>query len=274
MNGLPELLEQGRRFAEQHIPPGSLPSQVPAAVIMLATGVVISVLGARLVRPGLTAAFGIAGAIAAGRFAGGVNLPVAATVVVGALAVGALGFALHRLWVGLASSGMLVVVALSVFGYYRILPEVAAFNQSRPVVVAAAGDAGFVLLETSQQSAYSRPSPDKWARDFWTHLTGRQADIEKQLLVIGAAAALIGLLLGVLATRPALIVCTALVGTALVASGLSALSAAWVPGYYQSAVDSPGLLAAAAAGLLGSSLLLQALLNRRPPPRPATAPAR
>ncbi|MHC4091931.1 MAG: hypothetical protein ACYSVY_16975, partial [Planctomycetota bacterium] len=188
--------------------------------------------------------------------------------------VGAIGYCLHRLWVGLAAACITAAVALSVFSYYRILPDLAAFNESYPAAAHDATQPAFALLDAGQQREYVEQSPQKWARDFWAHLTRGQADVERKIGVIGAVAALIGLLLGTLATRPALIVCTALVGTSLVAAGLMVLAAALFPEYHQSALDHPRLLAGAGAGLLLSSLLLQAMLTRRPPPRPIAAPAR
>ena len=91
--------------------------------------------------------------------------------------------------------------------------------------------------------------------------------------VIGIVAALLGLLLGAVATRPALIVCTALFGTALVGSGLAALAAALVPDHYHSALNHPGWLGGAGAVLLLASLVLQTALTRPPPASPAAAPA-
>ena len=274
MDGLPEMLEQGRRFAEQHVPPESLPPPVPVALMVLLAGIVIGVLGAKLARPALTAAFGIGGAVAAGELARAFELPLAFTVIIGALLIGVIGFCLHRLWVGLATSFVLVAVVLSIFGYYRILPEAVTFNQTYPAVVSGAADAEFALPDAEQRAEYNRRSPQKWARDFWAHLTHRQADVEERIAVIGAAAALAGLLLGVLATRLAWVACSALVGTSLVASGAMALAATLVPDHYRAALDNPRWLVAAGVGLLLCSLLLQALLNRRSPPRPTTVPAR
>ena len=71
MSGLTQILDQVSRFAEQHLPAEALEPAVPAAILVVATGVVISVLGARLIRPALTAGFGVGGAVAGGTPANG-----------------------------------------------------------------------------------------------------------------------------------------------------------------------------------------------------------
>jgi len=274
MNDWRDILDQGRLLVEQHVPTDALPPAVPAAVLVLLLGVGISVLGARLARPVLTTVFGVAGAFLAGRYAWGLDVPTILPVVIAAVVVGGIGYLLYRLWIGVAASVVLVLVAWSIFGYCRIWPEAVSYNETNPIVAPISAGAEFTLPDAVQQQKYNNAKPDEWARDFWAHLTGRQADVQTTVIAIGAAAALVGLLLGVLATRAALIVCTALVGTSLAVAGCLALASVLFPEYCQSALDSPRLLGGAGAGLLASSLLLQALLTRRSPARPATAPER
>ncbi|MCP4247382.1 MAG: hypothetical protein GY778_10080 [bacterium] len=273
MDGWSDIAEQGRRLIEQHLPAEAIPPVAPVAIVALLVGVMVAVLGARLARPVLTAGFGVAGALAALRYACMLDLPQAVTVVLASVTLSVTGYLLYRLWIGVAAGAMMAALALGVFGFYRVLPEVAPFNESYPAVIAQSDEGGFALLDAEQQRTYLEKSPRTWAHDFWTHLTAQQADVQRNVVVIGVAAALMGLLLGALATRPALIVCTALFGTALVGSGLAALAAALVPEQYQSALNHPVWLGGAGAVLLLASLVLQTALTRPPPAAPATAPA-
>ena len=274
MYDLSELVDQGRLFAEQHVPAEVLTRVVPVGVAVVAAGVLISVLGARLVRPVLTLAFFGAGAAVAGRYANMVDIPPPVTMLLGGVLLGCFGYVLYRLWVGLLIAGVVVTVAMSVFGYYRILPEVPAFEAIASPTEVDDSAVEFALLEPGEQIEYNQRSPETWARDFWAHLTSRQADIGNKMAVIGAVAALAGLLLGLLATRGALIACTALVGTSLVMSGASLLASRLAPQIYTSALEQPRLVTGAWVGLLIASLVLQGLLNRRPPARPVLEPAR
>ena len=274
MNDLSELVDQGRMFAEQHVPAEVLSQAVPVGAALLAVGVLISVLGARLVRPVVTLAFAGAGAALAMRYAHLVDVPLPVTGLVAAVVLGGVGYALHRLWVGLLIAVVASSLALSVFGYYRIVPELPAFQETYAPDVAADAAGEFALLDPSGQAEYNFRSPKTWARDFWAHLTSRQADIGGKIAVIVAGAALVGLLFGLLATRGALIACTALVGTSLVMSGVSLLVSRLAPDIHASAVGQPRLVAGAWAGLLLASLVLQALLNRRAAARPVLEAAR
>jgi len=273
MEGFTQILEQARRFAEQHVPTEALSASVPTALLLISAGVVLGVLGARLIRPLLAVAFGAAGAFAAGRLACAQGLPVPVLAILGAALAGGLGYLLHRLWVGVGVGMLLAVVALSVFGYHRVLPEVVEYQQVT-VVTGVDGVAEFVLPEPPAEGGVVGPGPEQWARDFWAHLTRRHSDVNRQVAAIGTAAALLGLLVGTLATRFALIVSTALVGTSLVASGAALLTAEVFPTVYQSALEQPRMLYGAGGGLLLISVVLQAMLNRRPPQQPALEPAR
>jgi len=274
VDGLGDILQQVREFAAQHVPADALPPTVPLATLVMLTGVVVAVFGARLARLALTTAFGLGGAYAAARFAHAMDLPPALSVIVGAALIAGIGYCLYRLWVGIGVAALLCMLALSVFGYYRVLPEAIRFNESHPASVALPGESGFTLLDAGEQAEYSHPSPQKWAHDFWTHLTTQQADIRRNGAAVALAAALVGLLVGLLATRPALVACTALVGTAVVGSGLLAFSGALAPRYYRAALDRPVVLAGAAAGLFLVSVVLQARLGRRLAPSPVAKPAK
>ncbi|HUU81939.1 MAG TPA: hypothetical protein VM243_00420 [Phycisphaerae bacterium] len=273
MNGLSQILEQVNRFAEQHVPAEMLQPVVPAAVLLLAVGVVISVLGAKLTRPALTAGFGVCGAMAGGKFACLTGLPVPITVIGAALIAGGVGFLLYRLWIGVGAAIILAVIALSAFGYVRILPELDTFQPAGITAAADGAAVAFELPEPEEQAAYLQESPQEWLHSFWNHVTSRQPSVQTKLATITAGAALLGLLLGAILARPTLILYTSLAGTALVISGLGLLTANLHPELYRSALDHPRLLAGAGIGLLLSSLVLQARLFRRPPAPPPSQPA-
>lgn len=267
MNDLSHILEQGQRFVEQHVPPDAIPPVVPVAIVILAVGVLVSVLGARLIRPLLTIGFAAAGGWLVLKQVCTCFIPQPVAAVIGAILAGGLGYFLHRLWVGIGAAVLLTTLALGVFGYFQILPEVSTFEETSPTV--AAREAGeFALLTPDEQRQYMERSPEKWARDFWSHVTDRQAGVQRNVALIGGIAALVGLLIGACATRFALIVSTSLLGTSLVVTGTMLLGARLCGEAYRSALDQPNLLAGAGAGLLLSSLILQALLNRRRPERP------
>ncbi len=280
MTGLNEILEQARLFAEQHVPPEVFSQAVPAAIAVVAVGVLISVLGARLVRPVVTLAFALVGAAAAWRLSQHLappwpaNIPAPVAITLGGLVAGLFGYALHRLWVGLLIAAVSASIALSAFGYYRILPEIPAYQELSNPTLADNDRTEFVLLDAADQAQYAQRDPQTWAKDFWAHLTARHADIGGKTAVVGAGAALVGLLLGLLATRGALILCTALVGTLSVLAGVSVVVARMAPEVHSSALQHPRLIAASWAGLLVCSLVLQGLLNRRPPAHPTLESAR
>jgi hypothetical protein len=272
MNGMSRILEQASRFVEQQLPPEAIQPVVPAAILLIIAGVLVGVLGARLIRPGLTAIFGIGGALAGGQCAHATGLPMPVTVIISGLVAGGIGYALYRLWVGVGAAMVLAGIAVSVFAYQRIAPEVETFESSG--VTAAVGDeaAKFAVLDPDEQQDYLTHSPEKWARQFWTHLTGRQSGIGRRLAAIAGAGGLLGLLLGVILTRPTLILYTSFVGTSLVAGGLAVLAARLDVELYRSALASPGLLTGAMASLLLTSLVLQARLYRPPPASPPSQP--
>jgi hypothetical protein len=180
MGSLTQILDQVNRFAEQHLPAEALEPVVPAAIMVVATGVVISVLGARLIRPALTAGFGVGGAVAGGQFACATGLPVPVTVVIGALIAGGVGYVLHRLWVGAGAAVVLAILAVSVFGYLRILPEVETFQPEGIAATVEGAAADFELLDPDEQEAYLDQSLGEWARGFWAHLTGQQPDVGRR----------------------------------------------------------------------------------------------
>lgn len=271
MDNISYIQEQLRLFAEQHVPPEVLGQAVVAGLATLVGGIILAVLGARLVRPVVTIAFALVGAGLGVKYAYLLPLPLPLVAIAGAFVLGAIGFLIHKLLVGIVIAAVVAVVALSVFGYREIGPELSQYLDQQQGVMAADG-AEFALLTPEQQSAYTAQSPITWAEGFWNHLRSKDADIQGKMAAVGAVAALAGLLLGVLATRFALIVTTSLLGTALVAVGLAIVGSEYAPDLYTRAMEASGLVPSALLGLFLASMVLQGLLNRRPP-KPQVLPA-
>ena len=82
-----------------------------------------------------------------------------------------------------------------------------------------------------------------------------------------------GLLVGLLAARPTLILSTALLGTVLVVGSMVTLLTKFIPDSYQALVERPGLSGVAVGGFLVTSLILQSILTHKgkvPETKPST----
>ena len=58
---------------------------------------------------------------------------------VGALMIGIIGYQTFRLWVGLGAAMVLSTVALSLFGYQKIVPHMAEFDQTASTMAGRSG---------------------------------------------------------------------------------------------------------------------------------------
>jgi hypothetical protein len=258
-----QLWEQAQRLFTYHVPTDSLPPLVPAALVLLAGGVVVAVLGARLARPALAGVFGLGGAIAAGRLSAEYGWSLAASVIIGGIVLAGAGFLLYRLWVAVAAGGILVALALGVVAYQRALPELQSYNQAS-LTANVTEEAGFAVLSPDEQARYIREDAGQWARGFWNHVTARHAGVQRNLAIIGGIAALLGITLGLIATRFTLILGTSLIGTALVGGAMAALAHNFTPNAYREALSNPPWLYGGIAAFLLCSLVFQARLNRKP----------
>ena len=129
MTEIQAVIDQIRMFADQHVDVNWMQQAVPAATLCLIAGVVLCVLGAKLSRYGAAFAFAALGGFGGAYFANrtGFAFPICAAA--GALAIGVVGYLTFRLWVGVAAAVVFSSVALGAFGYHRVLPHVAEFNQ-------------------------------------------------------------------------------------------------------------------------------------------------
>lgn len=265
---LTQFLDQVQRLWDAHVPAGYQVPLYPVAVGMLLVGIGLSVLGAKLARPGITCGFGALGALAGAALAPELDWPLAVVIILGTAIGAVVGYGLFRLWVGLAAAAFLTTLTVGVYGGQIVVPH---FIDYEPLHTF---DGNFALPSASEEDpAECKLSTVKtWARDFWLYVQSREADVNKRILGIGLVAALAGLLLGALLPRLTLIITSSLVGTVLVMSGLAGLATLCGIELAQAYERHGQIVGAAALIFLSSSLLLQSLLTRKAP-RPAPPPA-
>jgi hypothetical protein len=273
MNEIQQIIEQFRLLTEQHLPAEMLPHVAWGGIVFLVVGAGLCVLGAKLARWGITCAFVGVGGFIGSQFAGIAGFPAVPCVAIGAAAVGIIAFMTYRLWVGVAAAVVLLGIALGVFGYDRIVPHVRSFEPAAVWSVGeeAAGD--FTLLTPEQQDAYVNRTPGQWFRDLWTFVRERDADAPRLFQAVGLAATIMGLLIGVLAVRPTLILSTSLIGTFLVVSGLAALGQQFMPSVYQGGFNHPVVVGLMVGAFAISSIIVQTMLTRKTPSSRAEASA-
>lgn len=264
MNEIETILEQGRLFVVQHAPSEVLTSAVPAAIVFLIAGIGLSVLGAKLARFGMTAAFVVLGGLAGVWFGRELGFSPLPCVLVGAFLIGIISYLSFRLLVGLAAAVVFSSVVVGAFGYHRVIPYVSEFEQTLPLS-ASANSSTFVIPSTEQQQAYRDRDPRRWATEFWAFVTARDSNTARNSKAITIVALLTGLCLGLLAVRWALIISTSIVGTSLVTAGVATLLTHSVPESYQAFQNNPGLLGIGVGGFLVTSLIVQTMLSRQSP---------
>ncbi len=263
MNEIETLLEQARLFFVQHAPADALRGAVPAAVAMLVAGVGLSVLGAKLAKFGLTAAFVVLGGAIGSRFAHEFDFPAAICVAGGALLIGVIGYQTLRLWVGVLAAVVFSSFVLGTFGYQRLVPYVGQFEQHQQPSIES--PIAFSLPTPTEQQAYRDRTPRQWAEEFWAFVTLKDASTARSTKALAIVALLTGLCLGIVAARWALILATSLIGTALVTTAMATLLTKSVPASYQAFQNNPGLAGIGVGGFLVTSLILQTMLSRKSP---------
>lgn len=262
MNEMSTLIERLAANLAQQLPPDTLTRVVPAAVVLLIAGIGLSVLGAKLARPGFALLFAGLGATF-GAFFGresGYSVPLCAMVAAAMLAT--VAHLTFRIWAGVATALALTVVALGAFGYRNVAPHVTEFES---VYVAPAFQATVPSdgASTEVKSPMFDKNAGEWAQQFWSYIKQEHANValNGQLLVAAALAA--GLFIGVVLVRPMLILTTSLFGTAFMVSGIMTLLGRLVPSAYQAVENNPGIMGMGIGGLFVTSVILQTLLTRR-----------
>ena len=262
---LTQFVDQVQRLWQTHVPPEYQVPVLPVAIGMLVLGIGLSVLGAKLARLGITLGFAAVGALAAMPLAPSINQPVAAVALIGSLVSGGLGYALFRLWVGLAAATLLTAIAVGVYGGQVVVPHFMAYDSTQNF------DGSFSLPAAAEEQTPANQQTlsdlETWASDFWVYVQSRETDVNKRVCGIGLAAGMLGLLVGMLLPRLTVIVASSVVGTFLVMSGLAGLAARFHLDLPQAAGQHGRAIALAGIVFWCASLLLQALLTRPAPPR-------
>lgn len=277
MDQVASILEQLRLFTVQHAPDQVPTGAVPVALLLLGVGVVLSVVGAKFARFGLTTAFVVLGGLLGDRFAVNFEFSRAVCIPVGAALIGLIGFQTFRLWVGVAVAALLSAVVLSGFSVRGMLPHLSEYvDTAAPVFgeVVPAAEQEFMIPSPEEQAAYMNRDPGVWFSDFWKFLTERDANIARNTQALAILTALGGLCLGLVAVRPSLIAATSLAGTGMVVAGIGTMMASSVPSAYASVQSNPRIIGLGILAFLATSLVLQTLLMRKSTvggPKPAKA---
>lgn len=270
MTTLAPIVEQAQLYLSNHVSPELLQRTVLIPLGFLAAGVALCVLGAKLARPGLTTAFGLLGGLLGVGFARESGYSAALGGLLAAAMFATIAFLTFRLWVGMVAAVVFSAVALGAFGYQRVAPHVAEFQEVSGLSAGSHADAVFAP-DAQSTHAHRGLLPEQWAQQLWTYVaTKKDATVRRDVQLMGAGVGLIGLFLGVIAVRWMLILSTSVLGTILVTSGVAAVFARSIPASYQSLVHHPGLVGVGVGGFLMTSFIVQTLLTRKAP-RPAEA---
>jgi len=262
MSEFSTMIEQAQSMVQQHAPAEVLSQAVPMAILLMVGGMGVSVLGAKLSRVAATLGFAIAGGVGGYYFAGPSGLPLPVCIAGGGLVAGVIGHQTLRFWVGVLTAGVLAAASLGVFGYQRVAPYVTEFEQSQQIT-SEDGAFMFTVPSPEEQEAYRDRNPATWAQEFWAFATERDPGLSRSAQSIGILAILTGLCLGVVAMRWALILSTAMVGTALITTGIAGLAGHyWPQQAYQAFEARPALFGAVIGGFLVSSLIVQTAMTR------------
>ena len=265
-----QFIDQVQRLWETHVPAAHQVPALPAAVVLLVVGIGLSVLGARLARFGITCGFGAVGAFVALALGPVGNVPTFALVLIGALIAGGIGFALFRLWVGLAAAALFSVAAVGAYGGQVVMPH---FLEYEP---AYNFDGTFALSDPAGDATADDALSDlqTWAEGFWFQVQSQETDVNRRILGVGLAAGLVGILLGALLPRFTLIITSSVMGTVLVMAGLAGFASQLQVDIPQATTQHARVVAAAGGVFLVASLLLQALLTRKAPPPVVARPSK
>ncbi len=281
MNDFDAILQQGRSLIEAYVPSGALTASGWWALLTLALGVLVCVLGAKLARGAITACFVGVGGLVGSSFATLLELPALPCAIVAGAVVGVVAFMTYRLWAGVLTALVVSSIVLTVFGYQRVVPHLASFEPaptlSARVPDAAGGEA--VPLESSDvRTAVARAAAAEWISEFRTFLAQQDSRIGSHAEAVALGSGLIGLFLGVVVVRFALIAATAILGTSMITGSILSLCQSAAPGVYETLSGRPAVLGMAVGALLVASVVLQSILTRRPraeapPPRAKPVPA-
>jgi MFS family permease len=204
----------------------------PAAGCVLA-GLVLMFWGARVIR-GLIllvwmGAGGYIGWLLAQHFA----KPSALGIVGGAVVAALVGTALARLWIGALSGALAALVALSAYGFSQDIPtRFGEFTRSHRQPAPTANNE-FPLGERGAATARVAESPLRMAYWFAADLYRRGDPLLWNTFTRVGGAALVGLIVGLIASRWAMIFWTSLAGLLVMTGGSLVLAAGQWPKWHE-----------------------------------------
>ncbi len=268
-----DLVSQIETFVHQSLPAAALDQAVLAALVALIAGIGLCVLGAKLARFALTCACITGGGyLGMALIAPDMGLPSAACAVGGAVVVGAIGFLSFRLWVGLMAASLASALVLGAFSYQRVLPYLDDFNIGGEAMALSspAEYAQDFKLAAAERIVEAKASTREALAEYWDFVKARDMKVVPHARSLGLGAALLGLFVGIVAMRFALILSTSFLGTMLVGSGVTGLLSGFSPGFYKAVAQHQSFATAALGMCFVISLILQARLTRKP----STAPAK
>jgi hypothetical protein len=262
MNALEQITQQISSLAEHHLPEeAAVPVFIAAPAALVVLGLLTAVLGAKLARPSIALGFAIGGAtigVVAGQ-ALAVSMPLCAAI--GAVVFGISGFVLLRLWVGVATCVLFAAIAAGSYGAHHAMPHLRSYSEPAPPAITTP-EYRFSTPEPRVQELHLNPEFNAWLEDLYTHVTSKEVNLERNMVLSAVAAGVFGLLLGLMAVRFTLVILTSVMGTAALIAGASTLLCHHRPELYHAALAHPGALAIACGAFLLGSLVLQALLTR------------
>jgi len=276
MDQLAHYAEQLSEIIRQHIPGNLMPGTLPAAaIVILVFGVGISVLGAKLARWLITVAFAVGGLIGGMKLGGFADLSPIATAMIGAAAFGAVGFVMHRLWVGMFTGLFLASVAFGVLSTQMVLPHLDGFAEQQRAARIAMVQTEVTEFEPGQVGDAVHASSERLVdvgKSFTNYVMERQPSLRKYGVITVIAFGAFGLLLGMFLCRLTLILFTAAFGTSLIATGMAMLGKDVHVDMLQLCQDRPEMSALALVAFFLFSVVLQTMLTRREPSGGKSAP--
>jgi hypothetical protein len=267
MNDFDSILQQLRSLTEAYVPSGALTASGWWALLTLGLGVIVCVLGAKLARGAITACFVAIGGMLGVAFASLVDLPALPCTIVAGAVVGVVAFMTYRLWAGVLTALVVSSIVMTVFGYQRVVPHLAAFE---PAPMLAAQTPSPKVADAPEPSdvrtAVARAAAAEWIHEFRSFLAQQDSRIGRHAEAVALGSGLIGLFIGVVLVRFALIGATAILGTSMITGSLLSLCQTAAPAAYQTLAGRPAILGMGVGAIFVGSVVLQFIMTRRPRP--------
>lgn len=271
MDAVSQFLDRAQLLVQNHVPQEvSVPVMTATAIGLIVIGLGSAVLGAKLARGVLITSFVVMGLMAGVAVGHRVDAPEIVAGLVGAGIGGAMGYFLHRLWVGIAAGVLMSMLVTGTYGAYHLVPHLDAYEQSHGAIPAVT-DGHFTTPDPQTQEARLNPQFTDWSKGFWNYVNEKAPQVTRNLEIITPALACLGVLMGLVAVRLTLVLMTSVAGIVLLTSGLAALVHQFRPELYETTMQHPEAIGAAFGVFLIGSLVLQTLLTR--PAKAKAAPA-